>query len=268
MESEAVMARMASGGEEFDLAVNMARQAAYRFAALALLDPRNGSWLQLRSLRSDATLDQAAALLRALPQAQPAELAPGELASEHLDPARVLRLLPQSAPWHNAEYERTFGLLVSSSCPPYEIEYINSKLDFQRSNGLADISGFYRAFGLEIAQQHPERADHIVLELEFMAFLAGLERAADGGRDRDAERREICRAAQTRFLREHLAWWAPALGKLLVHHSPEGYYGAVGRFLAALVPVERALLGVQVHEQRPTPSLTEPLEACEGCQLA
>ncbi|MEI2723972.1 MAG: molecular chaperone TorD family protein [Verrucomicrobiota bacterium] len=140
----------------------------------------------------------------------------------------------------NAEYERTFGLLVSGACPPYETEYVDSKFTFQRSNSLADISGYYQAFGLAISDQHPERPDHVVLELEFVAHLLGLERqAAVEDSDRRAEHLQVCRDAQARFLGEHLAWWTPAFAKLLGCANQNGFYAAAGVFLAALIPAGR-----------------------------
>jgi putative dimethyl sulfoxide reductase chaperone len=200
-------------------------------------------------------------------------LAPGERPPADLDPDFVLSRLPKTRAKLNDNYERTFGLLVSCNCPPYEMEYINSKLDFQRSNGLADIAGFYRAFGLERSPTHPERHDHIVLELEYMAYIIGLERLAAGAEDPELRARGlICRRAQVRFLEEHLAWWAPAFAKLLGRQDPNGFYEAAGTFLAALIPAERALLGLPIPQGRGgaelvIPSAIERPEQCEGCAI-
>lgn len=252
-----------------DPAVSMARQSLYRFAALALVDPRTGSWADLNALGGDALLTEAAALIRSLPEARSSDLGPGELPLERLDPKVALARRPPSARDHNALYERTFGLLVSGNCPPYETEYINGKFTFQRSNALADIRGFYTAFGMDVPKGHPERPDHIVLELEFMAALIGLARHAstiDVRRRR--ERKVVCLAAQRRFLREHLAWWAPALARLLSREDPSGFYGGVASFLAALVPAERALLRLPPCSHELVPSPLEMPEECAGCQLS
>jgi TorA maturation chaperone TorD len=249
-----------------DLAANVARQTLYRFAALSFLDPRRGAWERLHALRNDRVLTDAAAFLRTLPETQGQSLAPRELPSQFLDPKAVLAQLPTSRASHNTLYENTFGLLVSSSAPPYEIEYVNSKFDFQRSNGLADISGFYQAFGLKVAEDCPERPDHIVLELEFMAFLIGLERSANGARQ--FERQDVCREAQRRFLAEHLLWWTPAFAKLLGRGNAKGFYVAAGKFLAAMAPVERALLKIDSSARPVAPSTIEPPEDCAGCSIS
>jgi TorA maturation chaperone TorD len=199
----------------------------------------------------------------------PAELELGERPPADFDPARVLQRLPATPQALNEQFESTFGLLVSAACPPYETEYINSKFSFQRSNTLADVSGFYRAFGLTPGDEHPERPDHVVLELEFMAQLIGLERLAAQRNDADAaEKAAVCRDAQKRFLQEHLAWWTTAFARLLSKENPGGFYEAAGAFLSALVPAERGLLGVVATTHGAAPSTLDPPEECEGCLLA
>jgi TorA maturation chaperone TorD len=252
----------------FDAALNMARQSLYRFAALSLVDPRTGCWEQLRRLSDDRLVSDAAALVRSWPGAMPARLGLGERPLGDLEPSAVLARLPASHRELNEAYERTFGLLVANACPPYETEYIDSRFAFQRSNTLADVSGFYRAFGLAPSELHPERPDHIVQELEFMAFVIGLERgAAAGDRELRRDRVEVCRTAQTRFLREHLASWATAFARLLAREDQDGFYGAAGVFLAALIPAERGLLGIDPPPQSASPSPLERPEACEACGL-
>ena len=163
---------------------------------------------------------------------------------EMLDPRLVLDRLPNSERALNAQYESTFGLLVSSNCPPYETEYINSKFAFQRSNSLADISGFYHAFGLTTSDGHPERPDHVVLELEFMASSAGTGAAGRRRRfERRTDRQQVCRDAQARFLQEHLAWWTPAFAKLLGVGRPAGVLRRRGRFSRRLDSGRAGLTG-------------------------
>jgi TorA maturation chaperone TorD len=239
-----------------------ALQVLYHFMALTLADPRVGSWQELTGAGVRELVAAAAAVLREAPQTQAEPLGWGELSPGELDPAGLFNVFPTTIETLNAAYEQLFGLLVSGGCPPYETEYIDSKLSFQRSQALADIAGFYRAFGWSPASSHPERPDHIALELEFMGTLCGMELRA--GREED---RAVCRDAQAKFLSEHLVWWAPALAKLLIYEDASGFYGAAGRLLASLLPAHRALLGVAPHHRPASPSFVERPEECNGCLL-
>lgn len=252
----------------FDQALCLARQSLYRLSALALTDPRGGSWEELRHPDTRRLVAQAAAIVREEPGARVAELARGELGLEDLDPREIFARLPASPGALNDLHERAFGLVVSGPCSLHETEYMNGKYTFQRGQHLADASGFYLAFGLRPSRARRERHDHIALELEFQTFLAGLETQAAASDDpRRAERLHVVRDAERRFLEEHLAWWVPTFARLLSLECRGGYYEAVARFLAALIAAERALLGVRVPETEAAPSRPERPEACEGCGL-
>jgi TorA maturation chaperone TorD len=107
-------------------------------------------------------------------------------------------------------YLAAFGHAARGSCPLNEIEYGDIKADplFQ-PHRLADLAAFYRAFGLEVAEDAGERQDHICLELEFMCVLAAKEAYAHE-HQLDSDQLAQCRDAQKKFLREHLGRWTPA----------------------------------------------------------
>lgn len=253
---------------DVDPALSLAQQALYRFAALTLLDPRAGAWEELAALRGTTLLDDAAEIVRQDPAASPPQLGRGELPLSDLVPARVLAALPATAAEMNRQYEAVFGLLVSGACPPYETEYINGKFAVQRAQSLADISGFYRAFGLRPSSKHVERHDHVVLQLEFMALLLNLELRAAEGEDASCDQRvSVCREAQEKFFREHLTWWAPAFAHLLAREAGDGCYGQVARLLAAFLTSQRARFGLPSPQDSPPPSQLERPEECEGCGL-
>lgn len=253
----------------FDPALLIARRVCYRFVALALADPRTGTYAELAAPLTRDLLTEAAEILREEDAAVARPLALGERPLAELDPAAALARLPKSETELNECYEATFGLLGGSKCPPYEIEYVPSKFTFQRSNMLADIAGFYHAFGLRPSSSHPDRPDHVAVQCEFLAQLTHLQLLAcqRGGPEGQAQA-DSCQQANHRFLHEHAAWWLPAFATLLARQNPGGFYEAVAQFLAALVAAERAVAGVAPPHQRVEPSPIENPDACSGCELA
>jgi TorA maturation chaperone TorD len=247
----------------------LARRACYRFVALALADPRTGTFSELADPATRDLVAQAAEILREEDTAVARPLALGERPLAELDPAKMFARLPHSASEQNELYEANFGLLGGSKCPPYETEYVPSKFTFQRSNMLADIAGFYSAFGLQTSSSNPDRPDHIALECEFLAQLIQLQWQASHSTELEARAQtEICHEAAHRFLKEHIVWWFPAFGKLLARQDPGGFYEAVAQFLAALVAVERALARIEPPHHEVEPSPIENPDECSGCQLA
>lgn len=252
-----------------DPAVNRARCVLYRLTALALADPRTGSWARLIEPATRLLAGEALAVLRDEPQATAVPLARGEKRLDETDITRLFDALPDSEGALNALYEGSFGLLVSSTAPPYESEYVDGKLSFQRAHLLADVAGYYRAFGLEPSTAHPERPDHVALELEFMATLLDLEQQAAACCSPEAlEQQSICRDAQRQFVTDHLAWWLPAFAALLRREVVHGFYAEVADLLAALIAAERALLSVPPPHVAPQPSRIDRPEECDGCALS
>ena len=100
-------------------------------------------------------------------------------------------------------YEELFGGAVR--CSPYEGSYEADPI--RSSREMADVAGFYRAFGAEPRGPIADRPDHAGCELEFLSFLAAkrLEAEAAG----DAERAAVCREAEDAFLLDHLGRWLP-----------------------------------------------------------
>lgn len=252
-----------------DPALLLARRACYRLVAVALADPQTGAWSELTDQTTQAFVAEAAEILRDEDAAVARPLALGERPLADLDPAKLFARLPKSAAELNDLYEANFGLLGGSKCPPYEIEYVPSKFTFQRSNMLADIAGFYKAFGLETSSSNPDRPDHIALECEFLAQVLYLQCQALQAQTPDAaSKAELCQQAVYRFLNEHFAWWTPAFARILAHQDPDGFYEAVVHFLAALVAAERALAGIEPPQHTAEPSPIENADQCSGCELA
>ena len=138
-------------------------------------------------------------------------------------------------------YESLFGHALRGRVCPYETEY-GAAAPFQQSQELADIAGFYLAFGLEATQAGGERLDHAACELEFLEFLSMKEAwATEQG---DAEMLEVTRKAARDFVRGHLGRFGVAFGSSLQREDPGGFYGRLGALCAAFLRAECVRQGI------------------------
>jgi TorA maturation chaperone TorD len=196
----------------------------------------------LRLLLADAALFNL--LARAFTYPRPGHQAVVREAFARVGAARrrrgpVARMLAAAErAWHGAdgaalpaEYIRLF--LGSGPCPLHETAYGDGRRIAGRPVELADVQGFYQAFGFAQSEHNPDLPDHLCAELEFYSLLLVKQAYA-----RDAEwraRHDIARRAARAFLADHLGRWIPALAQQLAEHGAAEPYRALAALLAAAV---------------------------------
>lgn len=200
-----------------------ARAAVYRYLALAFADPTAGA--------ADALAWQWPLAEAALSELG---LATDGTASGVADDAALKRA-------HLA----VFGHAVSKDCPPYGSEYGQAHI-FEKTQTLADVAGFYRAFGLALAEGVHDRPDHIALELEFMEFLCLKQALAEAGAH-GPERIAFCAKAQRQFLDDHLGFWAFSFANRLRQRPEPGPFAAWAGLLEAFLAQEVSATGLPRH---------------------
>lgn len=118
--------------------------------------------------------------------------------------ARLVDIEPQALPEpaHLAgRWVRWFDL---GRVAPYEGSNVPTTLGGITPR-LADIAGFYRAFGMAVTGNRP---DHVVAQLEFLAVTLLTE--AEAIEHGDPERADIAARATRSFLRDHIGAWIDA----------------------------------------------------------
>lgn len=157
---------------------------------------------------------------------------------------RLLATPAESPDVLDQQHARLFGHSLRGRVCPYETEY-GGDAPFRQSQDLADISGYYIAFGLEPGGSGGiERLDHAACEFEYFEFLCTKEAwAIQAG---DAEMLEVTRKAACDFLGSHLGRFGVAFGATLSREDPEGFYGRLGDLCAALLKTECGRLGLRV----------------------
>jgi DMSO reductase family type II enzyme chaperone len=265
-----------------------ARAFLYRFLARAYEDPTPAGWALLCASDTQEHLTAAWEIAGdrcagSPPAGAPASHRPAEETAGGIEspdcapignprdgrPEVCAAFTPEAFDAFLDAYLAAFGHAARGPCPLNEIEYGDLKADplFQ-PHRLADLAAFYRAFGLEVADDAGERHDHLCLELEFMCVLAAKEAWARE-HQLDAEPLAVVRDAQKKFLREHLGRWTPAFTRRLERHAAGTPLAALARFTRAFILAECARLGVPPGSEdlllRPA---DQAAALCESCGLA
>ncbi len=157
----------------------------------------------------------------------------------------IVRSLPENLGAAEQAFIDVFGHTLSKKTAPYELEHLHTKEVYHLTQKLADINGFYRAFGLEIETR--ERADHIAVQAEFLAYLIMKEIHASRTTDSE-ENVMISREAQMHFWRDHFGWWVKGFCQTLYEQANVQLYQDAAHFLGRFIEIEASYLELEPVE--------------------
>jgi TorA maturation chaperone TorD len=205
------------------------RGILYDVLALCLRPPGDDTLSRLKDAGQKDALREAAADLGGeegpVPSAVEALLGAVESPADDLD----------------RSFQRLFGHTARGQVSPYETEYGSDDL-FRQSHEMADLGGFYRAFGLAVPGSRRERNDHLSAEFEFLSFLCRKE-AYELLKGDQASGAEVRRAQRT-FLRDHAGRFGRAFARSLVKEADQPFHRAAGELCLAFLGLEERELAV------------------------
>lgn len=162
-------------------------------------------------------------------------------------------------------YVEVYTLSSSPDCPTYESAYFGNDPQ-QQTQRMADIAGFYRAFGVD-ATEGGYRPDELSVELEFMAFLCRKEAYAE--EHLGPPRARQARKAQRLFLQHHLGRWGGVFGQKLAELAPLGhFYAAAGSTVAWWLAEDCETAGITPDEVDPHAVQPCPAPVSHGPEFA
>jgi TorA maturation chaperone TorD len=222
------------------------RAALFKLLALTVTDPAKAGALRVQ---------RAFAML---PDANPMPLHFGR---EVYEPARQA-WAKADAPALEAEYDRLFRRNLA--CPPHETSYGDGRRMGGRPAELADIRGFYEAFGVAPSSGDPNLPDHLAAELEFYAILR--LKSAHARCEADAERLEVTSEAAASFLEDHLGRWPRAFREAVEAEGAASPYLESAKLIEAAVSAECRRVGVRPRlaesSAAPDPTTSEDVLTC------
>ncbi|GMU39285.1 MAG: hypothetical protein AMXMBFR23_01510 [Chloroflexota bacterium] len=215
----------------------LGRAALYQALALAFAYPEEEALSRFDALAADLDGHPAVERLGVGGALRAARAARAEVDADRL------------APVHFALFE---GNVL---CSAHETEYIRDP--FAKAAQLADMAGFYAAFGMQVSTRHQATPDNIGVELEFMAHIS--QREAYAAVQEWDERALIARQAGRTFLEAHLGRWTRAFTLDLCERAGEAAAlrddPATGRWYHALGELLRQTVVADLETEGVYPSL-------------
>ena len=136
------------------------------------------------------------------------------------------------------EHARLFLGPFHLVAPPYGSYYLDEKTVM--GDSTAEVETFYHSCGLHLSEDFNELPDHITAELEFMSFLAFVERQAEeAGNSGESVR---LKGVQREFLGRFLMPWLEPFTTAVISDGESPFYVAVARCTAAFANADYARL--------------------------
>jgi TorA maturation chaperone TorD len=193
------------------------RAFVYRYLSCGFAYPERVLWQALA-----AGLEDLARSLQALCIQYPLDAVKAEL-----------QLGQERLPDVQGEYNALFATELTA--PPFETAYELDKAG-RKIAELADIQGFYHAFGIAVTA--PVQPDSVIAELEFLGLLLAKKQYAEG--KGDSEGQAICTDAYEAFLVDHPGRWFTAFAERLEASAEQPFYRHMGRLLVLFLNQEPA----------------------------
>ena len=161
------------------------------------------------------------------------------------------------------EYIVLFGHSAQGNCPPFEIEYGESREDIQKPHDLSDIAAFYSAAGLKYSERSRDRVDFVSTELEFMHFLYLKKAYAEEKCEKELIK--MCDDMQSKFLQDHLARWIPAFTRRIMQYAKKenGFYGTLASLTLEVILLSCKELGAEAGSEKLR--VCAPMEVSQNC---
>lgn len=137
------------------------------------------------------------------------------------------------------EHARLFIGPFQLVAPPYGSIYLDDAKTVM-GDSTARVAAFYHSCGLHLADDFHELPDHIVVELEFMSYLAFRQKEAEVSGNQDEATRVAC--LQREFLERFLLPWLPSFTAAVITDGEAPFYRSIAKCTAAFINADHAAL--------------------------